>query len=50
MFLTRRKTLTGGWRKIHDAVIHNLYTSSYILRMIKWKTIGCIVMQHALER
>jgi hypothetical protein len=28
--------LTGGWKIQHNEEIHNLYCSSYIIRMIKW--------------
>jgi hypothetical protein len=27
--------VTGGWRKLHYEVIHNLYSSPIIIRMIK---------------
>jgi hypothetical protein len=27
--------VTGGWRKLHNAELHNLYSSPSIIRMIK---------------
>jgi hypothetical protein len=27
--------VTGGWRKLHNEGLHNLYTSPSIIRMIK---------------
>jgi hypothetical protein len=27
--------VTGGWRKLHNEELHNLYSSSNIIRMIK---------------
>jgi hypothetical protein len=27
--------VTGGWRKLHNEEIHNLYSSASIIRMIK---------------
>jgi hypothetical protein len=30
----------GGWRKLHNAEIHSLYTSSNIIRMIKSRRMG----------
>jgi hypothetical protein len=31
----KRDELTGGWRKLHDEVLHCLYSSPHIIRMIK---------------
>jgi hypothetical protein len=31
----RRGEVTGGWRKLHNEELHNLYTSPSIIRMIK---------------
>jgi hypothetical protein len=28
--------VTGGWRKLHNEDLHNLYYSQRIIRMIKW--------------
>jgi hypothetical protein len=27
--------MTGGWRKLHNEELHNLYSSSCIIRMLK---------------
>jgi hypothetical protein len=31
----KRHELTGGWRKLHNVELHNLYSSPSIIRMIK---------------
>jgi hypothetical protein len=31
--------VTGGWRKLHNEELHNLYTSPSIIRMIKSKEV-----------
>jgi hypothetical protein len=34
----RRDEVTGGWRKLHNEELHNLYSSSSMIRMIKaWR-------------
>jgi hypothetical protein len=30
-----RNEVTGGWRKLHNEELHNLYSSPSIIRMIK---------------
>jgi hypothetical protein len=32
--------VTGGWRKIHNDELHNLYVSPSIMRMIKSRRMG----------
>jgi hypothetical protein len=34
LFGIKRKELTGGWRKLHDEELHNLYFSPSIIRII----------------
>jgi hypothetical protein len=34
-FGPKRNEETGGWRKLHNEEIHNLYSSPSIIRMIK---------------
>jgi hypothetical protein len=34
MFGPKRDEVTGEWRKLHNGEIHNLYTSSDIIRQI----------------
>jgi hypothetical protein len=29
--------VTGGWRKLHNEEVHNLYSSPSIIRIIKWR-------------
>jgi hypothetical protein len=31
----KRDEVTGGWRKLHNEELHNLYSSQSIIRMIK---------------
>jgi hypothetical protein len=31
----KRDDVTGGWRKLHNEELHNLYSSPDIIRMIK---------------
>jgi hypothetical protein len=35
IFRPKRDEVTGGWRKLHNEGLHNLYTSPNISRMIK---------------
>jgi hypothetical protein len=35
IFGPKRDRLTGGWRKLHDEKLHNLYSSPSIIRIIK---------------
>jgi hypothetical protein len=35
IFGPKRNEVTGGWRKLHNEGLHNLYSSPNIIRMIK---------------
>jgi hypothetical protein len=35
IFGPKRNEVTGGWRKLHNEELHNLYSSPSIIRMIK---------------
>jgi hypothetical protein len=35
IFRPKRDEETGGWRKLHNEELHNLYSSPSIIRMIK---------------
>jgi hypothetical protein len=35
IFASKRDEGTGGWRKLHNVELHNLYCSPSIIRMIK---------------
>jgi hypothetical protein len=35
IFGMKRDEVTGGWRKLHNEELHNLYSSPNIIRMIK---------------
>jgi hypothetical protein len=32
--------MVGGWRKIHNEELHNLYSSPNIIRIIKSRSVG----------
>jgi hypothetical protein len=36
----KRDEVTGGWRKLHNEVLHNLYPSPSIIKMIKSRRIS----------
>jgi hypothetical protein len=33
--------MTGGWRKLHNEELHNLYSLPNIIRMIKSRSMRC---------
>jgi hypothetical protein len=35
IFGPKRDKVTGGWRKLHNEELHNLYSSPSIIRMMK---------------
>jgi hypothetical protein len=35
IFESKMNEVTGGWRKLHNEELHNLYTLPSIIRMIK---------------
>jgi hypothetical protein len=35
VFGPKRDGVTGGWRKLHNEELHNLYSSPSIIRIIK---------------
>jgi hypothetical protein len=35
IFEPKRDEMTGGWRKLHNRELYNLYSSPSIIRMIK---------------
>jgi hypothetical protein len=35
----KRDEVTGGWRKLHNEALHNLYSSPSIIRMIKSRSV-----------
>jgi hypothetical protein len=34
-FGPKREKVAGGWRRLHNEELHNLYASPYIIRVIK---------------
>jgi hypothetical protein len=41
IFGPKRDEVMGGWRKLHNEELHNLYTSPSIIRMIKSRRMRC---------
>jgi hypothetical protein len=37
----KRDEVTGGWRKLHNEELHNLFSSPSIIRMIKSRRMRC---------
>jgi hypothetical protein len=35
IFGSRRKEVTGSWRKLHNEEFHNLYSSPNVIRVMK---------------
>jgi hypothetical protein len=42
--------MVGGWRKLHDEELQNLYFSPYIIRMIKSRRIRRVVNVTSMGR
>jgi hypothetical protein len=42
IFEPKREEVTGGWRRLHNEELHNLYTSPYIIRVIKSRRMGWV--------
>jgi hypothetical protein len=40
IFRPKRDEMTIGWRKLHNEELHNLYSSAFIMRMIKSRRMG----------
>jgi hypothetical protein len=41
LFKPERAEVIGGWRKLHNEELHNLYCSPSIIRMIKSRKMRC---------
>jgi hypothetical protein len=39
IFCPKREEITGGWSKLHNGDLHNLYSSSNIIRKIKRRAV-----------
>jgi hypothetical protein len=35
IFGPKREEVVGGWIRVHNEELHNLYSSPYIIRMVK---------------
>jgi hypothetical protein len=42
IFRPKRKEVVGDWRKLHNEELHNLYTSPYVIRVIKLRRMICV--------
>jgi hypothetical protein len=36
IFGPKRDEVTGGWRKLHNKELHNLYSSPIVIRRMRW--------------
>jgi hypothetical protein len=41
IFGPKRDKVKGGWRKLHNVELHNLYSSPSIIRMVKSRRMRC---------
>jgi hypothetical protein len=41
IFGPKRDEATGGWRKLHNEELHNLYSSTNMIRIIKSRRMKC---------
>jgi hypothetical protein len=41
IFVPNRDEVTGGWRKLHNEELHNLFSSPSIIRTIKSRRMRC---------
>jgi hypothetical protein len=42
IFVPKRDEVTGGWRKLHNEELHNLYSSPSIIRMIESRRLSWV--------
>jgi hypothetical protein len=42
LFGPKRDEVTGGWRKLHNEELHNLYSSPSIIRIIKSRRVRSV--------
>jgi hypothetical protein len=40
IFGPKREEVVGGWRRLHNEEIHNLYTLPHIIRVMKSRRMG----------
>jgi hypothetical protein len=50
LFGTKRDGVTGGWRKLHNEELHNLYSSPSIIKIITSRRMRWADMWHEWER
>jgi hypothetical protein len=41
IFRPKREEVAGGWRRLHDEELHNLYATPNIIRVIKSRRVRC---------
>jgi hypothetical protein len=41
IFGPEREEVAGGWRRLHNEELHNLYASPYIIRVMKSRRMKC---------
>jgi hypothetical protein len=50
IFRPKRDEIMGEWRKLHNAELHNLYSSPDIVRQIKSRRMRSVGLWHTWER
>jgi hypothetical protein len=50
IFGPKREEVTGGWRRLRNEELHNLYASPNIIRLIKLRRMDGQGMYHTWER
>jgi hypothetical protein len=50
IFGPKTRTVTGGWRKLHNEELHNLYSSPSILRTVKEGEMGRVCSMNGGKR
>jgi hypothetical protein len=50
IFGPKRDEVTGGWRKLHNEELHNLYSSPHIIRMFKSRRMNMVIWYESIRR
>jgi hypothetical protein len=50
IFVPKREELAGDWRRLHNEMLHNLYASENIIRVIKSRRMRWMMHIALMER
>jgi hypothetical protein len=50
IFGPKREEVEGGWRRLHNEELHNLYASTNVIRVMKSKWVGWVGHVSRMER